>query len=182
VGLFLSRIPILLFQAVQAALLPKLSTLVSAGRDDEFRNGVRKLVMIVLGIGIVGVVVGGLIGPFVGRILFGPKFNLSNADVALLAAGSGLFILALTLSQALIALHGHRSAMAAWLLGLVAFVGVTAVASSDLFLRVELGSIAGAGVSAAVMGWFYVNRVGRGVQAGSLASLVEQIEYGPLEI
>jgi O-antigen/teichoic acid export membrane protein len=182
VGLFLSRLPILLFQAVQAALLPKLSTLVSAGRDDEFRNGVRKLVMIVLGIGIVGVVVGGLIGPFVGRILFGPKFNLSNVDVALLAAGSGLFILALTLSQALIALHGHRSAMAAWLLGLVAFVGVTAVASSDLFLRVEVGSIAGAGVSAAVMGWFYVNRVGRGVQAGSLASLVEQIEYGPLEI
>ena len=31
VGLFLSRIPILLFQAVQAALLPKLSTLVTRG-------------------------------------------------------------------------------------------------------------------------------------------------------
>ena len=38
VGLFLSRLPILLFQAVQAALLPKLSTLVSAGRDDEFQQ------------------------------------------------------------------------------------------------------------------------------------------------
>jgi hypothetical protein len=47
---------------------------------------------------------------------------------------------------------------------------------------VEIGSIAGAGVSAAAMGWFFVNRLGRGVQAGSLASLVEQIEYGPLEI
>ena len=46
------------------------------------------------------------VGPFVGRILFGNKFNLGNADVALLAAGSGLFILALTLSQALIALSG----------------------------------------------------------------------------
>ena len=106
VGLFLSRLPILLFQAVQAALLPKLSTLVSAGRDDEFQNGVRKLVMIVVGIGVLGVTVGGTAGPWAGKILFGHKFNLGHADVALLAAGSGLFILTLTLSQALIALSG----------------------------------------------------------------------------
>ncbi len=182
VGLFLSRLPILLFQAVQAALLPKLSTLVAAGRDDEFQNGVRKLVVIVVGIGVVGVIAGGSVGPFAGRILFGHKFNLGHLDVALLAAGSGLFILALTLSQALIALLGHHSAMGAWLAGLVAFVVVTGVATHDLFLRVELGSIAGAAVSAAMMGWFFMNRVGRGVQAGSLASLVEQNEYGPLEI
>jgi O-antigen/teichoic acid export membrane protein len=182
VGLFLSRLPILLFQAVQAALLPKLSTLVSAGRDDEFQNGVRKLVTIVVGIGVLGVAVGGAVGPFAGRILFGNKFNLGNADVALLAAGSGLFILSLTLSQALIALSGHRQAMVAWAVGLVAFVAMTALATDDLFLRVELGSIAGAGVSAAAMGWFYRKRLSRGVSAGSLASLVEQIEYGPLEI
>ena len=182
VGLFLSRLPILLFQAVQAALLPKLSTLVSAGRDDEFQNGVRKLVVIVVGIGVLGVVAGGSLGPFAGRILFGPKFNLGHLDVALLAAGSGLFILALTLSQALIALSGHHQAMAAWLAGLVAFVVVTIVSTHALFLRVELGSIAGAAVSAAVMGSFFVSRVGKGVEAGSLASLVEQIEYGPLEI
>jgi O-antigen/teichoic acid export membrane protein len=182
VGLFLSRLPILLFQAVQAALLPKLSTLVSAGRDDEFQNGVRKLVLIVVGIGALGVALGGTIGPFAGEILFGKKFNLGHADVALLAAGSGLFILALTLSQALISLSGHRQAMIAWAGGLIAFVGVTAVATDALFLRVELGSIAGAGVSAAAMGWFFRERLKLGVSAGSLASLVEQIEYGPLEI
>jgi O-antigen/teichoic acid export membrane protein len=182
VGLFLSRLPILLFQAVQAALLPKLSTLVSAGRDDEFQNGVRKLVTIVVGIGVLGVVLGWSAGPFAGRILFGNKFNLGHADVALLAAGSGLFILALTLSQALISLSGHRQAMTAWLVGLIAFLVTTAWATHALFLRVELGSIAGAGVSAAAMGWFFGQRLSRGVSAGSLASLVEQIEYGPLEI
>ena len=182
VGLFLSRLPILLFQAVQAALLPKLSTLVSAGRDDEFQNGVRKLVMIVVGIGVLGVTLGGTIGPFAGKILFSDKFNLGHTDVALLAAGSGLFILSLTLSQALIALSGHRQAMIAWAGGLIAFVGITAVATDALFLRVELGSIAGAGVSAAAMGWFFMGRLKLGVSAGSLASLVEQIEYGPLEI
>jgi O-antigen/teichoic acid export membrane protein len=182
VGLFLSRIPILLFQAVQAALLPKLSTLVSAGRDSEFQNGVRTLVVIVVGIGVLGVVVGGSVGPFAGRILFGHKFNLGHADVALLAAGSGLFILALTLSQALIALSGHRQAMTAWFGGLLASIGATVFASHALFLRVEIGSIAGAGVSAALMAWFFVSRVSRGVAAGSLASLVEQITETPLEI
>ena len=50
VGLFLSRIPIVLFQAVQAALLPGLTQLVSAGRADEFRVGVRRLVVLVAGI------------------------------------------------------------------------------------------------------------------------------------
>ena len=182
VGLFLSRIPILLFQAVQAALLPKLSTLVSAGRDDEFQNGVRKLVVIVVGIGVVGAVAGGLVGPFAGRILFGNKFNLGHADVALLAAGSGLFILALTLSQALIALGGHRQAMTAWFTGLIAFLLATELSSHALFLRVEIGSIAGAGVSAAAMAVYFLNRVSKGVASGSLASLVAQIEYGPLEI
>ena len=181
-GFFLSRLPILLFQAVQAALLPKLSTLVSTGRDDEFQNGVKKLVLIVVGIGVLGVTVGGTLGPWAGHILFGSKFNLGHTDVALLAAGSGLFILALTLSQALIALSGHRQAMIAWLVGLVALLAVTAFSTHALFLRVELGSIAGAGVSVAAMAWSFMRRMSLGTSAGSLASLVEQIEYGTLEI
>ena len=182
VGLFLSRIPILLFQAVQAALLPKLSTLVSEGRDDDYRKGVRQLVLIVVGIGALGVLVGGTIGPFAGRILFGAKFNLGNVDVALLALGSGLFILALVISQALISLHGHKQAMVAWFLGLLAFIAMIAAILHPLFFRVEMGSIAGAGMSAAAMGFFFLRRLSRGVEAGSLASLVEQIEYGTLEI
>src|SRR5207237_4721157 len=53
-GIFVARIPILLFQAVQAALLPKLAALAGAGRHDEFRNGMRRLLVIVIGLGIVG--------------------------------------------------------------------------------------------------------------------------------
>ena len=182
VGLFLSRIPILLFQAVQAALLPRLSALVSAGHNEQFREGMRKLVLVVVGIGLLGVVGGATLGPFVGKLLFGSKFELGSLDVALLAAGSGLFILALTLAQGLIALNGHARAMVAWMIGLVAFVVTTAFASNDLFLRVELGSIAGAGVSAAAMGWQYTRRLRAGIGDASLASLVEPIELGPLEI
>ena len=185
VGLFLSRIPILLFQAVQAALLPKLSTLVSAGRDDEFQNGVRKLVLIVVGIGVLGVVVGGL-DRAVRRAASCSATSSTSATPTSRCSrpGSGLFILALTLSQALIALSRPPS-------------GDDRVVRRarrvrrrrprsrrhELFLRVELGSIAGAGVSAAAMGWFFLQpRRAAACQAGSLASLVEQIEYGPLEI
>jgi O-antigen/teichoic acid export membrane protein len=182
VGLFLSRIPILLFQAVQAALLPRLAAQVSAGQTDDFRRGMRNLIFVVSGIGLVGVIGGSTLGPSVGHLLFGSKFELGNLDLALLAAGSGMFILALTLSQGLIALHGDARALVAWACGLAAFVVTTAVASSDLFLRVEIGSIAGAAVSVAVMGGQYASRLRAGVGDDSLASLVEQIEHEPLEI
>ena len=182
VGLFLSRIPILLFQAVQAALLPRLAALVSAGHNEEFRNGMRRLVMVVVGIGVLGVVVGASLGPYAGKILFGSKFNLGHIDVGLLAAGSGMFILALTLAQGLIALNGHARAMFAWLAGIIAFVIATAVSSPDLFLRVEIGSIVGAAVAAGAMAWQYSTKLRRGIGDASLAALVEQIELGPLEI
>jgi O-antigen/teichoic acid export membrane protein len=182
VGLFLSRIPIVLFQAVQAALLPGLTTMVSAGKDDEFKTGVRKLVYIVVAIGALGVVGGFVAGPFVGKLLFGSKFTLGRGDVALLAAGSALFILALTMSQALIALNGHALTMWAWLAGIVAFVATTAASSHELFLRVEIGSIAGAACSCIVMVVLFRKRFREGVSSGSLATLIEQIGYEPLEI
>jgi len=182
VGLFLSRIPILLFQAVQAALLPGLAAQVSAGRNDEFRSGMRNLLLVVSGIGVLGVIGGATLGPFVGTLLFGDKFDLGGRDLALLAAGSGLFILALTLAQGLIALNALAQVVYAWLAGVLLFCAVAAVASSDLFLRVELASIAGAGAAALALAWMYWRHLRRGIDTESLASLVEQIEHEPLEI
>ena len=57
-GILIARIPLLGFQAVQAALLPKLARLAGAGKDEEFRKALRQLVMIVLAVGIAGVVGG----------------------------------------------------------------------------------------------------------------------------
>src|SRR5262249_54561746 len=53
-GLFVARIPLLMFQAVQAALLPKLAGLAGEGRHDDFRAGMRRLLMIVVGLGVAG--------------------------------------------------------------------------------------------------------------------------------
>jgi O-antigen/teichoic acid export membrane protein len=184
VGFFIARIPILLFQAIQAALLPKLAALSGAGKHADFRSGLKKLVMIVLGVGILGVVAGATIGPTVGEILFGDKFNLGSRDLTLLFLGSAAFILALTLAQALIALLGHGRALIAWGIGLVLCVGVMALGSSatidDLFLRVELGYLAGCLGAAITMAALLLARLRS--QEGDLSLLVEAIEHEPLEI
>lgn len=184
VGFFLARIPILLFQAIQAALLPKLAALSGAGKHADFRSGLKKLVAIVVGVGALGVLAGATIGPTVGQILFGDKFNLDSRDLTLLFLGSAAFILALTLAQALIALLGHGRALIAWTVGLVLCVGVMALGSSatvdDLFLRAELGYLAGC-LSAAVMMTVFLFLSLRS-QDGDLSLLVEAIEHEPLEI
>ena len=181
-GLFIARIPILLFQAVQAALLPKLAGLAGEGRHADFRGGMRKLVLIVVGLGIIGTIAAATIGPFVGELLFGKdKFILDHRDLALLAAGSGCFILALTLAQGLIALRGYAAAAIAWMIGIVGFVAVTAVVN-DLFLRVELGYVAGTAVASLAMAIALFARMRRGVTADGLDELVENIEHEPLEI
>ncbi|MBM3673102.1 MAG: hypothetical protein FJW86_13110 [Actinobacteria bacterium] len=183
-GLFLARIPILLFQAVQASLLPKLASLAGAGRHDDFRTGLKKLILVVAGIGAVGVLAGGSLGPPVGEFLFGKKFDLGNIDLALLAAGSGLFILALTLAQALIALMGHSRALLAWLVGIAALAAATAIIENPLFRRVEIAFIVGSAAAAASMWVLLAARLKAGVpdDDAALARLAEQIEHEPLEI
>jgi len=185
VGFFIARIPILLFQAIQAALLPKLAALAGAGKHVDFRSGLEKLVAIVVGVGVLGVVAGATIGPTVGQILFGDKFNLDNVDLTFLFLGSAAFILALTLAQALIALLGHGRALIAWTVGLVLCVGVMALGSSattnDLFRRSELGYLAGCLAAAATMAVFLLLQL-REHGPESLSLLVEAIEHEPLEI
>jgi hypothetical protein len=89
-------------------------------------------------------VIGGFaIGHLAGKILFGAKFTLSNTDVGLLAIGSGAFIFALTLAQALIALRSYAASALSWLAGVAGCV-VGAVVTKDLFLRSELAYAIGA--------------------------------------
>jgi O-antigen/teichoic acid export membrane protein len=166
---------------VQAALLPKLAALAGSNRIDDFRTGLRKLVLIVIGVGVLGIVGGVTVGPTIGKILFGDKFNLEWVDLGLLCAGSAFFILALTLAQALIALKGHARAFVAWLVGLVTAVLVTAFSTKELFRRIEYGFLAGCIMAAVMMAVLLSSRM-RTADPDSLSLLVEQIEHEPLEI
>jgi len=180
-GILIARIPLLGFQAVQAALLPKLARLAGAGRDEEFRKALRQLVMIVLAVGVIGIVGGFAFGHGVGRLLFGKKFELGNRDVGLLAVGSGAFIFALTLAQALIALRSYAAAALSWLAGGVGCV-MGAVVAHDLFLRSELCFALGALAAAVATLGCLVVRLRSEVPMDALERLVVDIEHEPLEI
>lgn len=142
-GLFLARIPLLLFQAVQAALLPKLAGLLGRGQITEFKHGLTRLVLLVSAGSAVGVLLALTIGPTFGRALFGAKFTLSGPGLAALTAGVCLVVIALTLAQAMIALRRYAISAFAWVAGVVAFIACMAVGESDVFTRAEIGFVVG---------------------------------------
>jgi O-antigen/teichoic acid export membrane protein len=150
-ALFIARIPLLLFQAVQAALLPKLAGLLGHGHIREFRAGLKRLVVIVVVMSIAGVVLAAFVGPFIGRVLFGEKFTISGAGLAALTAGCCLVVIALTLAQALIALQRYALTAMAWLAGVAAFVALMVVLDVDVFSRAEIAFVVGGGIAVAWM-------------------------------
>jgi len=162
-GLIITRVPLFLFQAVQASLLPKLAGYAASGQLVDFRNGLRKLVIAVIGIGVAATVGAFAFGPFVLRIAFGSDFDkLGNADLGYLALAGACFMLSTALSQALIALRAYAKVAGGWAIALVVFAGGTAV-GSGLLTRVELGLVAGSAVSVLAMTMLLRAQMAKGV-------------------
>jgi O-antigen/teichoic acid export membrane protein len=150
-GLVIARIPLFLFQAIQAIVLPRLSRLAALGDLIGFRSDLRRLNVAMAACTGVAVVGAALLGPLAVRILFGEEFALLGArDMALLTLASMLMTAALTLNQAQIALHHQRQTGWPWGLATAAFLAIVATNGRDLFLRVELGMVA-AGLVACVL-------------------------------
>ena len=167
-GVLLGRVPLFLFQAVQAALLPRLARLAVRGELAEFRQGFRKLLIVVFGVGVLGVGGASLLGSFAVRKAYGA--DLSTRTITLLVLGTAIYMVALTIAQAVIALHGHALVAIGWCSGMVAFVLVTWLGSHDLYLRVELGLVASSITSTLVLTAALRYRLSVGVvpDAGSL--------------
>ena len=136
-GVLLARIPLFMFQAVQAALLPRLSRLAARGELLEFRAGLRRLMVLVLGVGVVGTIGAFVLGPFVLEVVY--DADLTGRTLAMLALGSACYMVALALAQAVIALKGHALVALGWAVGVVAFLLATWLSSDDVFRRVEIG-------------------------------------------
>jgi O-antigen/teichoic acid export membrane protein len=181
-GLIIARIPLFMFQAVQAALLPKLAHLAGEGRHADFRTGLKRLLAVVVAIGVLATATAFAIGPFVVTTLFGEEFRLSHTDLGYLAAASAVYMLALALAQALIALANYSRVVLGWGSGLVVFTIVTAL-GSDLLLRVERGFLAGSIASAIVMAFAVRTMLSRGgplpVDAEELLEAGHQLPIEP---
>jgi len=140
-ALLVARVPLFFFQAVQASLLPKLSSLAADGRLVEFRHVLARLLALVGALGAAAIVACALVGHLVVEMAFGAGFAVGRRDMVLLAASSAVLMIVLALAQALIAQRCQGRMALAWFAGLCAFPVVLAF-GGDLFLRVELALLA----------------------------------------
>lgn len=156
-GVLLSRVPLFLFQAVQASLLPRLARLAAKGDLDEFREGFSLLMKVVMGVALLGVVGSFALGPWALELVY--EGGLDRRTLTILALASGLYMIALATAQAVIALHGHSWVALGWLSAMAVFLVVTTVSSDDLFLRVELGLVAGSLTACMIFGYALRTRI-----------------------
>jgi O-antigen/teichoic acid export membrane protein len=177
-GVLLARVPLFLFQAVQAALLPRLARLAAQGDLTEFRAGFRRLMVVVIAVGALGVTGAFLLGTWALEVVY--EGGLGRRDLTLLALGSAVYMVALATAQAVIALHGHALVAAGWVAGMVSFIAVTAVSSDDLYLRVELGLVASSVAALAVFTLALRSLVRSGARADE-GSILEAVTDFPLE-
>ena len=176
-ALVIARIPLFLFQAIQAALLPGLSRLAASGQLDAFRSGVTRLVALVAGLVALGCIAGFTVGPTIVQLFRGSEFVPSRTIVGLLAVGSGGYIISMALALAVVALGGARWTIAGWSAGVVAVAAVSAAAGGSASERVALGYAVGLMIAAGVMGlvlWWRL-RSGAELEAGPLLDAVNEI-------
>jgi O-antigen/teichoic acid export membrane protein len=177
-GVLLSRVPLFLFQAVQAALLPRLARLAAQGDLREFREGLRRLMIVVVAVGAIGVLGSFAMGPAVLDVVY--DGGLDRSTLTMLAASSAIFMLALATSQAVIALQGHRLVALGWVTGMASFVLVTVVASDDLYWRVEMGLVVGTTLSLIVFVLSLRSRIAAGATP-DVESMIDGVFETPLE-
>lgn len=149
-ALVIARIPLFLFAAVQAVLLPGLARL-HADRDrTAFVAGLKRLVLAVIAIGTVATAVLLIGGPELTGLFFGDVYRSSGATLAVLSIGCTTFLVAGVLAQSILAIRRPRSTAVGWLVGLTSFALLLLV-PSDLVVRVSVALLVG---SAAALAYF----------------------------
>jgi hypothetical protein len=124
---------------------------------------------LVTGVTVLTVIGASVLGPFITEKVL--QYDLSTADMALMAASMGLFMITISLDQSLLALHGHRRMATGWVVTVVAFgVFLWLGRDNDLFVRVEW-ALVGAGVAGVIaMGTFLVGALRRAERSAGTPS------------
>jgi O-antigen/teichoic acid export membrane protein len=158
-ALALTRVPLFLFNAVLAALLPTLAHLASVGQRQEFASILGRLttgvVLVIAGVSGIAAVA----GPWLLRLFFGAAYSLPASGLVTLTVGCGFFMVALVLSYGLIAVGGHQWTTVSWGAGCIAFVTFVALGSElGLLGRVEWGFLVATLAAASAMGGLLIWR------------------------
>jgi O-antigen/teichoic acid export membrane protein len=81
-------------------------------------------------------------GPPVMRLLFGSEFDYDREGLAMVAAGTGLYLAATTLNQAVLAQGRSRVAAGSWAVSAVFFVAFLLIADIEQVREVEIAFLA----------------------------------------
>jgi hypothetical protein len=103
------------------------------------------LLVLVGAVGVIGTAGAFVFGPWILKLVY--DGGIDRRTMTMLAFSSALYMLALAIAQAVIALSGHARVAIGWCAGFAAFVLVAWLSSSDLYLRVELALVASSLVS-----------------------------------
>ena len=142
----LTRLPLFLFAALQASLLPLLARRIATGDVRGAAAGVRRLLAI---LGAVGAAASGLLllaGPELDALVFGSQFRVARLPMVILSVASTFYILAAGLGQALLALESAAQVALGWVSGTAVFL-VALVLPGSLEVRVSVAFLLGAGVT-----------------------------------
>lgn len=142
----LVRLPLFVAVPLQSALLPALTEVAASTDAAAHRRGVLRLAAAVAGLAVVTAAVAAVAGPAVVRLVFGPRYALSGGELAVLSAGSILYLGLLLTTQALVAVERHRDSAVAWIAGLVVAAAVFAAVPA-LVPRVTAAFLAGSGAA-----------------------------------
>ena len=137
------------------------------------QGGLRKLVLLIASLGLTVTVAIWLLGPTVVHLAFGKGFALRRSELALLAAGSAAYLLALTLAQGLIALARPARSALGFGVGALVFGAMVAAGPSDVVLRLALATLMGSIAASTALGVLLVNPV------RSVSSRARVIRSGP---
>lgn len=159
--LMIARAPLQLFQAVSTSILPHLTALHSSDAADSEANFHASVRMVNLLIAAFTALVAALVliaGPTLMQIAFSAKFEYDRLGMLLITAGMGLYLAAITVSQASIAQGQVRRASARWI-GCAAFFIVWCLVPviGNATLRIEIGFALCAGLLFGLLYLIYRN-------------------------
>jgi O-antigen/teichoic acid export membrane protein len=148
-ALTVARVPVFMFAAVQAVLLPGLAALRGAGDLAGFRRRLGLVTAVTAGLAAAGTLAVWAWGDALVPLLFGDAFSVASVGrgaVTLIALSGGLFMLAQVAAQALLALSGDRAVGTGWGVGLVALV-LTAVVPGPVTTVAAVALVVGSAVA-----------------------------------
>jgi hypothetical protein len=106
--------------------------------------------------------------------------GIDRRTLTLLAFASALYMIAVAIAQAVIALHGHAMVAIGWMAGFVTYLVLVIWTSDDLYLRVELALVGSSLAALAVFAWAIRIKLQRNAVADG-ESMIEAFAERPLE-